>query len=131
MIRLPTPLDEETESQIEAIIGCAIRVHRELSPGFLEGAYRNAVCLELAFHNLPFECEKSVVVAYQGVAVAHHRVDLVVCESVIVELKAVKCLEEVHHAQVLSYLKATGLRVGLLMNFGGPTLRSGLKRIVL
>ena len=113
MIRLPTPLDEETESQIEAIIGCAIRVHRELSPGFLEGAYRNAVCLELAFHNLPFECEKSVVVAYQGVAVAHHRVDLVVCES------------------VLSYLKATGLRVGLLMNFGGPTLRSGLKRIVL
>ena len=131
MIRIASPLDPQAERTIENIIGCGVHVHRELGPGFLEAAYRNAFCLELAFRKLPFECERPVVVKYRDAPIARHRLDLVVCKSVIVELKAVRCLEEVHHAQVLAYLKATGIRVGLVMNFGGATLRAGLKRIVL
>ena len=131
MMRLPTPLDDETETMIEEIIGCAIRVHRELGPGFLESIYRKALCLELERNNIGFEAEKSVVVKYLDVAVATHRIDLVVSEKVILELKSVTALDALHHAQLLSYLKATGLRVGLLMNFGAITLRAGLRRIVL
>jgi GxxExxY protein len=131
MMKLPTPLDEETESRVEAIIGYAIRVHHDLGPGFLEAAYRNALCLELESNGISFELEKSVIVRYRGTPVALHRVDLVVCERVIVELKAAAALEPVHLAQVIAYLKATGLRVGLLMNFGAPTLRAGLRRTVL
>jgi GxxExxY protein len=131
MIRVSSSLDEETERKVERIIGCGIRVHRELGPGFVESVYRNAFAFELGVQKIPFECEKSIVVRYRGAPIALHRVDLLVCESVIVELKVLRGLEELHYAQVLSYLKATGLRVGLLMNFGGPTLRAGLKRIVL
>ena len=131
MMRLPTPLDDETESVVEAIIGCAIRVHRELGPGFLESTYRNALCLEFQRGHIQFETEKPVVVRYQNVPIATHRLDLVVSERVILELKSVAALDAVHSAQLLSYLKATGMRVGLLMNFGAITLRAGLRRIVL
>ena len=131
MMRLPTPLDDETESVVEAIIGCAIRVHRELGPGFLESTYRNALCLEFQKDHIQFETEKPVVVRYQNVPIATHRLDLVVAERVILELKSVAALDAVHSAQLLSYLKATGMRVGLLMNFGAITLRAGLRRIVL
>ena len=130
-MRLPTPLDDETESVVEAIIGCAIRVHRELGPGFLESTYRNALCLEFQRDHIQFETEKPVVVRYQNVPIATHRLDLVVSERVILELKSVAALDAVHSAQLLSYLKATGMRVGLLMNFGAITLRAGLRRIVL
>jgi len=130
-MRLPTPLDDETESVVEAIIGCAIRVHRELGPGFLESTYRNALCLEFQKDHIQFETEKPVVVRYQNVPIATHRLDLVVAERVILELKSVAALDAVHSAQLLSYLKATGMRVGLLMNFGAITLRAGLRRIVL
>ena len=131
MMRLPTPLDDETESVVDAIIGCAIRVHRELGPGFLESTYRNALCLEFQKDHIQFETEKPVVVRYQNVPIATHRLDLVVSERVILELKSVAALDAVHSAQLLSYLKATGMRVGLLMNFGAITLRAGLRRIVL
>ena len=131
MMRLPTPLDDETESVVEATIGCAIRVQRELGPGFLESTYRNALCLEFQRDHIQFETEKPVVVRYQNVPIATHRLDLVVSERVILELKSVAALDAVHSAQLLSYLKATGMRVGLLMNFGAITLRAGLRRIVL
>ena len=131
MMRLPTRLDEKTEKEIETIIGCAIRVHRELGPGFLEAVYRNALCLEFKASGIPFEVEKQVVVKYQGVPVALHRLDMVVGQQVVVELKSVVGLEAIHQAQVLSYLKAAGMHVGLLMNFGAATLRAGLRRIVL
>ena len=130
MIR-KSSLDEKTEAEIETVIGCGIAVHRALGPGFLEGAYQNAFCLELGIRKIPHERERSVVVKYRDVPVALHRIDLVVYECIIVELKAVNSIESVHVAQVLSYLKATGFRVGLLMNFGGATLRDGLRRIVL
>jgi GxxExxY protein len=131
MMRLPGPLDKETECEVETVIGCAIEVHRTLGPGFLESIYRNALCLELAANGISFELEKPVVVKYRDVAVAIHRIDLVVRSKVIVELKSVSYLQPIHHAQLLSYLRATGMRVGLLMNFGASTLRAGLKRVVL
>jgi GxxExxY protein len=124
-------LDETTEQRIRTTIDCGITVHRALGPGFVESAYRNAFCLELATRRIPFEREASVVVKYRNEPIALHRIDLVVYGSVIVELKAVSSIGPVHVAQVLSYLKATGLRVGLLMNFGGATLRDGLRRVVL
>ena len=113
------------------IIDCGITVHRTLGPGFVESVYHNALCLELESRAIPFETERAVVVRYREKAVGIHRMDLVVYDAVIVELKAVKNLDVAHHAQILSYLKATGYRVGLLMNFGGATLAQGLRRVVL
>ena len=113
------------------IIDCALAVHRSLGPGFIESVYHNALCLELQSRDIPFETERTVAVRYREKTVGIHRLDLVVNGAVVVELKAVKCLDAAHHAQVLSYLKATGYRVGLLMNFGGATLGQGLRRIVL
>ena len=131
MIRLPTRLSEALEKEVERTIGCGIRVHQTLGPGFIETVYRNAFRLELDAASIPFECEKSIVIRYRGAPIATHRVDLIVSDQIIVELKAVSCIERVHVAQVLSYLKATGLQIGLLMNFNAPTLPSGLRRIVL
>jgi GxxExxY protein len=125
------PLPETTELLLTALVDAGVAVHKELGPGFVEMVYRNAMCLELADRQLPFEAEKGFIVKYRDRAVAMQRVDLVVDSQVILELKAVGSLNEIHHAQLLSYLKATGLRAGLLMNFGGATLRSGLRRVVL
>lgn len=131
MIRVPSPLDEQTEEYIKRTIDCGFAVHKALGPGFLEPAYKNAFCLELTAQGLSFECEKSVTVRYRDRPVALHRLDLVVKGCVIVEFKAVKALRRVHEAQVLAYLKASRLPVGLLMNFGGATLKEGLRRIIL
>jgi GxxExxY protein len=125
------PLPETTELLISALVDAGISVHKELGPGFVEVVYRNAMCLELANRQLPFEVEKAFTVKYRDQPVAMQRVDLVVDSQVILELKAVGSLSEIHQAQLLSYLRATGLRAGLLMNFGGVTLRAGLRRVVL
>ena len=131
MIRVPSPLDEQTEKCVKETMDCGYTVHKALGPGFLEPTYKNAFCLELAVQNIPFECEKSVTVRYRDRPVATHRLDLVVRGCVVVELKAVKMLKRVHEAQVLAYLKASRLPVGLLMNFGGNTLKEGFRRIIL
>lgn len=110
---------------------CGFAVHKAIGPGYGESIYKNAFCLELLARNIPFESEKSFVVTYRDRPVGTHRLDLVVQGRVVVELKAVKTLKPVHNAQVLAYLKASKVRVGLLMNFGGATLKEGLKRIVL
>ena len=125
------PLPETTELLLGALVDAGIAVHKELGPGFVEVVYRNAMCLELANRQLPFEVEKAFTVKYRDQPVAMQRVDLVVDSQVILELKAVGSLSEIHQAQLLSYLRATGLRAGLLMNFGGVTLRAGLRRVVL
>jgi GxxExxY protein len=125
------PLPEATEQVLSAVVDAGLMVHRQLGPGFNESAYRNALCIELRTRGKPFEMEKTFVVKYRDQAVATQRVDLVVGETVIVELKATFCLEQIHYAQLLSYLRASGLRAGLLMNFGGRTLRAGLKRLVI
>jgi len=124
------PLPEATEQVISAILDAGVAVHRALGPGFVEIIYRKAMCLEMASRKLPFEVEKRFSITYRNQPIAVQQIDMVVAGQVIVELKAVKCLEEIHGAQLLSYLKGTGIRAGLLMNFGGVTLRAGLRRIV-
>ena len=97
----------------------------------MEHICAQAVCIELEANGLRFENEVSVPISYRGKLLCHHRLDLVVERRVVVELKAVEHLAPVHHAQLLSYLKASGLRVGLLLNFNVPVLQQGLRRVVL
>jgi len=111
------------------IIEAAINVHRELGPGFIESIYHRAMEVSLRDAGLSYETQKEVRVAFAGVDVGCHRLDLVVERQIIVELKAVKAFEDVFFAKLKSYLKATGLHVGLLMNFNATTL--AVKRVVL
>jgi len=112
-------------------IGCAISVHRALGPGFLESIYRKAMCVELEARGLAYEVERPVCVAYRGVDIPGQRIDLIVGGLIVVELKTVARFDRVHVAQLISYLKTTGLRGGLLINFRVPLLVKGLKRVVL
>ena len=115
----------------EKIIGCAIEVHKGLGPGLLESAYEECLCYELKQIGLKFERQVSLPVVYKGVKLdCGYRMDIVVENSVIVEVKAVENLIPVHDAQLLSYLKLYNKKVGLLMNFHVPILKKGLKRIV-
>jgi GxxExxY protein len=116
---------EETSHRI---IGSAITVHKILGPGFLENIYHNALKKELELRNIPFEAEKKIKIMYKGTEIGEHRLDLLVNGEIIVELKAANKLIEVHEAQLLSYLKASGIRVGLLINFSN--LRVDVKRYV-
>lgn len=130
-IRTHSTVPAQTERIIERILVCGLEVHRGLGPGFLEGIYVRALCHEFKCAGLPFERERAITVNYKGVAIPGQRVDLIVADAVLVEVKAVAGFDAVHHAQVLSYLRTTGLRVGLLMNFNVALLKHGLKRIVL
>ncbi|NOT26325.1 MAG: GxxExxY protein [Acidobacteria bacterium] len=129
-MRLPSPLSEDAERAMSETIACAIRVHRELGPGFLELIYRKAMYLELEAAGMSYESERVVQVSYRGALLGGQRVNLIVESAIVVELKAVARFDEVHLAQVMSYLRTTGLRGGLLINFNVPVLRRGLKRIV-
>lgn len=124
---------ESTENRItEGIIGAAIEVHREVGPGLLESAYEACLAHELAARGLQLERQVPLPVRYKGVELdCGYRLDLVVEGAVIVELKAAKALEPIHTAQLLTYLRLSGLRVGLLLNFNVPVLKQGIKRVVL
>lgn len=113
------------------IIGCAIDVHRELGAGLLESAYQTALCFELAHRGVRFEKERIVPLMYRGMRIGDYRPDLIVEETVVVEVKSVIRYEPVFTAQMLTYLRITGLRVGLLLNFNNTVLLNGIKRIVL
>jgi GxxExxY protein len=113
-----------------AVIGAAIEVHRLLGPGYLESVYEEALGIELGERAIPFERQVPFAVTYKGRPVGLGRLDLLVADVLVVELKAVEALLPVHRAQVLSYLRATNLPLGLLLNFKAPTLRDGLERIV-
>ena len=113
------------------IIGAAIKVHRKLGPGLLESAYEECLCRELALNGLRFERQKALPVSYKGVQLeCGYRLDVVVEERLIVELKTVKELLPVHSAQLLTHLKQSGLPIGLLVNFSVAVLKNGLKRVV-
>jgi GxxExxY protein len=105
-------------------------VHRELGPGLLESCYETALAIELGEQGIEFQRQPSVSVAYKGRTVGQFRPDFVVEGSVIVELKCVSRMDPIVQSQVLTYLRATGLRVGLFMNFHSATLHAGLKRFV-
>jgi GxxExxY protein len=115
----------------EKIIGAAIRVHEALGPGILESAYEACLTFELIDLGLTIERQKSLPVVYRGCQLdCGYRIDLLVEHSVIVEVKSIERLERVHSAQVLSYLRLTRLKLGLLINFNVPWLQSSIKRIV-
>ena len=116
------------EDLSKKIIGAAIKVHKELGPGFLESIYEEALKVEFSEHGFQYDSQKEIEIRYHGVPVGLHRLDLVVENKIIVELKAVKELSDVHFAQPRSYLKASGLKIGLLLNFSKPTLE--VKRVV-
>src|SRR5215203_5919429 len=124
--RALTPSDERT---ISAIIGCAIDVHREVGPGFLEAVYHRAMCIALAVSGLSVATERHVVVTYRGHRVGFQRLDLVVRGIIAVELKSVERLEFIHKMQLLSYLRAAKLPAGLLFNFNATPLL--IRRVVL
>ena len=120
------------EAITERIISAAIDVHRALGPGLLESAYQACLARELELSCIPFEREKPLLVQYRGMNVdCGYRLDFIVEGKVIVELKAVDSLEGIHEAQLLTYLKLTGCKVGLLINFNVPLLRDGIVRWVL
>jgi GxxExxY protein len=124
------PIPAEDEALGHKIIGAAIEVHRLLGPGFLEKIYERAMCHELKLQGVPCEFQKDILVPYKDIQIPGQQLDLLVCSRVIVELKAVTEFHPLHQAQLLSYLKATGLRLGLLINFHVPVLKDGLKRVV-
>jgi GxxExxY protein len=128
--RVPSTLPAEIEAVMTRVIGACIEVHRHLGPGFLESTYHRALCIELSEREMAFEKGKRVTISYKGNAISEQFIDLVVEACVVVEIKAVSQLEEIHGSQLVSYLKATGLRAGLLVNFNKPVLRAGLRRIV-
>ena len=115
----------------EIIIGAAMAVHRELGPGLLESAYEACLAYELPDRGLSVERQKALPVRYRGVNVdCGYRIDLLVEGKVVVELKAVERLEAIHQAQLLSYLKLSGCKVGLLINFNVKVLKDGIRRLV-
>ena len=121
----------ETDFVTDAVIGAAIEVHRELGPGFVESVYERALCAELRRRGIAHQTQVVLAVRYREEIVGELRLDLLVAGHVIVEIKAVEALTPLMTAQVLSYLKATGVRVGLLINFNVPVLKQGIRRLVL
>ena len=123
-------LSSEHEQIVTDTIACGMTVHRELGPGFKERIYERAFCLELESRGIKFETEKKIDVRYKKWSIPGQKVDLIVAEVVLVELKAIPKLKPLHTSQVISYLKTTGLRVGLLMNFNRRLFKEGLRRVV-
>ncbi|MCU1272121.1 MAG: GxxExxY protein [Acidobacteriaceae bacterium] len=120
------------EQLTEQIIGAAIEVHRELGPGLLESAYEQCFCHELHLRALQFRCQIDLPVQYKGLKLdCGYRLDVVVENSVIVEVKSVEQILPIHQAQLLTYLRLSGKKVGLLINFNVPVLKNGIVRRVL
>ncbi len=111
------------------VIGAAIEVHKSLGPGLLESAYEECLCHEFSLRKIPYERQKELPIEYKGVNLdCGYRLDVVVDGKLILELKACENLEPIHEAQLLTYLKLTGIKVGLLINFNVPVLKDGIKR---
>jgi GxxExxY protein len=124
------PIPAEDEELARKVIGAAIEVHRLLGPGFLESIYRRALCHELSLLGIPYEEEKPILVPYKDIRTPGQKLDILVSSRIILELKTVEEFAPIHLAQLISYLKATGLRLGFLINFKTEVLKNGLKRVV-
>ena len=113
------------------VIGAAIEVHKILGPGLLESAYEECLCRELRLRNITYERQKELPIEYKGIKLdCGYRLDIVVASKLILELKSCNNLEPIHKAQLLTYLKLTGIKIGLLINFNVPILKQGIKRII-
>jgi GxxExxY protein len=127
----PIPIPDALNRLSAQVIGCAIAVHRELGPGLLESAYERAFCIELAQQRLQFLRQLDSPITYRGELVGAYRLDFLVEDALVVELKSVERLEYVYVSQMLTYLKATGKRLGLILNFNVPVMKAGVKRVAL
>jgi GxxExxY protein len=125
------PASDSMHSLTGEVIGAAIEVHRELGPGYLESVYEAALAVEMQLRRISFTRQHVIPLAYKGHAIGEGRLDFFVQQQLIVELKAVDALVPVHTAQVISYLRAMRTRLGLLINFNVPVLKSGIRRIIL
>ncbi len=114
----------------QRIIGCAIEVHRVLGPGLLESIYESAMCIEMDEAELTYERQVIVPANYKGHALGHYRIDLIVDDLVVVDIKSVERSSAVFEAQLLTYLPLTKKRIGLLVNFNCALLRDGVKRLI-
>ena len=113
------------------VIGAAVEVHKVLGPGLLESAYEECLCHELRVRNIAYERQKELPIEYKGIKLdCGYRLDIVVASKLILELKSCNGLEPVHKAQLLTYLKLTGIKIGLLINFNVPLLKQGIKRVI-
>ncbi len=114
------------------IIGASIEVHKALGPGLLESAYEECLCRELTLRSVRFERQSALPVEYKGVKLdCGYRIDLLAADAVVVEIKAVETIQPIHEAQLLTYLKLGGWKLGLLINFNVPVLKDGIRRIIL
>ena len=130
-LRIQSSLPPDLDLLVTQTIGALLDVHRELGSGMSEGVYAAAARFALGDHGIPFESEKVFPVRYRGKLLCHQRIDLFVDGRLVVELKAVERLHSAHVAQVVSYLRLTGARGGLLVNFNVPILKQGIRRVVL
>ena len=127
----PTVTAESINRLTSLIIECAIRIHRALGPGLLESAYLACLCYELTAAKLSIETERKLSLVYQGVKVdCVYRADLIVDKMVIVEVKAQESVAPIHGRQLLTYLRVSDCPAGLILNFGAPTMREGITRIL-
>ncbi len=125
-------MPHENDLLTEKIIGFAIEVHRQLGPGLLESAYEECLCFELKENNLDVRRQVPLPVIYKSMRLeCGYRLDLVVGKQIIVELKTVERLLPIHEAQLLTYMKLSGIRIGLLLNFNTPVLKDGIRRLML
>ena len=130
LTRVPSTLPPDVDAVMFRVIGAAIEVHRHLGPGFLESIYQRALCIELGERGVSFEKKARIEVVYKGRTLHGQELDLIVDSRVVVEVKAVASILAIHESQLVSYLKATRLRAGLLINFNVPILKAGIRRIV-
>ena len=122
----------EENELTKVIIGTAIDVHRQLGPGLLESAYEACLCHELGLKQIPYERQKSLPVIYKGLSLeCGYRIDVLVDEKVVLEIKSVEGLLPIHEAQMLTYMRLGGWKAGLLINFNVPLLKQGIRRLVL
>ena len=125
-------MNDDINKLTEAVIGAAIEVHRDLGPGLLESAYQRALEHELTLRRVRFEAQKVCAVTYKGLVLEDaYRLDLLVEDKLVIELKTVDAFADVHEAQALTYLKFSGCRVGLLINFRTRLLKDGVRRLAL
>lgn len=124
-------VDPVTEELAQRVIGAAIEVHKQLGPGLPEIPYRKALSHELDLRKIPHQCELPVDIDYKGIHVGEGRIDILVDQRLILELKAVESLTEMHRAQLITYLHLKKLQLGLLINFNVVVLKNGIKRVVL
>ena len=123
--------DLQSDPVTEKIIGCAIVVHRQVGPGLLESIYESALCVELEFNDLCYGRQIAFPLNYRDRPIGEFRLDLIVEHAVVLELKSVERMDPVFDAQLLTYLRLTGIKKGLLINFNSRLLKDGIKRLVL